>query len=430
MRRMPWFVLAVLVLGPIAVAAAAESEVVLRIRRADASSPAPFGLARRSLDAGPERPAGFEVPEGILDPVYARLEIAGKVRTVVVGKAPPEPSDEGGEEPAGDRRPAAADRLGFDADADGALREGEIHPFRPWARTVDREIVTGGTVRTLEIPAGDDTLALQVSLVKVGAGPVRITVVGHWFLEGDFEVDGRAYRLFFLDGDVDARFDGPDDLWLVLGAEETVLVPLHPLLLSGREEGRFREGRRFRLVGHAGGSARIAWDVAAGPRPEDLRLQRERVERLWLARLEPERAAFLERMDIDPARPRAAAPVPWRHVTFQEARERAEAEGKPLFVELAAFWCADSHRLTLHTYADEEVAALLRERFVVVRIWEEQDAAGDVRRLKRALGGRRLPVVGIWRPGSQKADVAMQGFQRPRDLVTVLRTVLGQAGDD
>src|SRR6478735_8197865 len=51
-----------------------------------------------------------------------------------------------------------------------------------------------------------------------------------------------------------------------------------------------------------------------------------------------------------------------------DAFARAECEGKPILLSLTAAWCRACHEMDRTTYADAEVAALIRERFVPVRV--------------------------------------------------------------
>ena len=56
--------------------------------------------------------------------------------------------------------------------------------------------------------------------------------------------------------------------------------------------------------------------------------------------------------------------VPWSG----EAFARAAREAKPVLLSITAAWCRACHEMDRTTYADPEVAALVRERFVAVRV--------------------------------------------------------------
>lgn len=56
--------------------------------------------------------------------------------------------------------------------------------------------------------------------------------------------------------------------------------------------------------------------------------------------------------------------LPWSADAFA----RAAREGKPVLLSITAAWCRACHEMDHSTYADPEVAALVRDRFVAVRV--------------------------------------------------------------
>ena len=56
--------------------------------------------------------------------------------------------------------------------------------------------------------------------------------------------------------------------------------------------------------------------------------------------------------------------LPWS----AEAFERAARERKPVLLSITAAWCHACHEMDRTTYADPEVASLVRARFVAVRV--------------------------------------------------------------
>ena len=56
--------------------------------------------------------------------------------------------------------------------------------------------------------------------------------------------------------------------------------------------------------------------------------------------------------------------LPWSADAFA----RAAGEGKPVLLSITAAWCQACHEMDRTTYADPEVAALVRDRFVAVRV--------------------------------------------------------------
>jgi len=56
--------------------------------------------------------------------------------------------------------------------------------------------------------------------------------------------------------------------------------------------------------------------------------------------------------------------VPWS----AEAFARAAREAKPVLLSITAAWCRACHEMDRTTYADPEVASLVRDRFIAVRV--------------------------------------------------------------
>ena len=56
--------------------------------------------------------------------------------------------------------------------------------------------------------------------------------------------------------------------------------------------------------------------------------------------------------------------LPWGADAFA----RAAREGKPVLLSITAAWCRACHEMDRTTYADPGVAALIRDRFVPVRV--------------------------------------------------------------
>ena len=60
--------------------------------------------------------------------------------------------------------------------------------------------------------------------------------------------------------------------------------------------------------------------------------------------------------------------LPWGADAFA----RAAREGKPVLLSITAAWCRACHEMDRTTYADPAVAALVRDRFVPVRVDTDQ----------------------------------------------------------
>jgi uncharacterized protein len=94
-----------------------------------------------------------------------------------------------------------------------------------------------------------------------------------------------------------------------------------------------------------------------------------------MKRLEKEKSAYLQhaaKQNIDW--------YPWS----EEAFERAQREDKPVFLSSGAIWCHWCHVMAKESFMDDEVAQLLNEFFVAVKL--DRDERPDIdRRYQRAL---------------------------------------------
>src|SRR5258708_21213827 len=79
--------------------------------------------------------------------------------------------------------------------------------------------------------------------------------------------------------------------------------------------------------------------------------------------------------------------LPWG----DEAFRRAEAEQKPILLDIGAVWCHWCHVMDGESYEDPEVAAILNKKYVCVK--GDRDARPDVdARYQRAVHALTLPV--------------------------------------
>ncbi len=68
-------------------------------------------------------------------------------------------------------------------------------------------------------------------------------------------------------------------------------------------------------------------------------------------------------------------PVRW-HAWGEEAFARAQAEDKPILLDIGAVWCHWCHVMDRESYEDAEIAALINEHFVAVKV--DRDERPDV----------------------------------------------------
>ena len=94
--------------------------------------------------------------------------------------------------------------------------------------------------------------------------------------------------------------------------------------------------------------------------------------------------------------------VAWRELAGSE--EAALAVGKPALYDVSAAWCMPCRRLDAEVFHDAEIAALINERFVPVRIVDRQREDGrnteDVQSLLDHHRIRSFPtLLVVTRPG-------------------------------
>jgi len=119
-----------------------------------------------------------------------------------------------------------------------------------------------------------------------------------------------------------------------------------------------------------------------------------------------------------PATVAPAPPAPWQPwdaATFA----RASAERRPLLVHMAAAWCHWCHVMERETYTDPTVAALVRERFVPIRI--DSDARPD---LADRFADYAWPGTIILSSDAATILAAYRGFIPPERMVTLLSEAL------
>ncbi|MBN1418497.1 MAG: thioredoxin family protein [Planctomycetes bacterium] len=127
--------------------------------------------------------------------------------------------------------------------------------------------------------------------------------------------------------------------------------------------------------------------------------------------------------------PGAAAPLRWLE-SYDEARERAKAEGMPLMVYFTGYTCVKCRQMERSIFPEPEVRGLM-ERFIRVKL--HADAAGEEGARARALqaelvGAETVPVIRIGRPGTgEKLGMLAGGPKDAAAFVTFLRAALARA---
>jgi thiol-disulfide isomerase/thioredoxin len=365
-------------------------------------APPPVAPLSETVNLSRTVPAGAA---GVVeDGWFGTCTVGGKTVTIAVGK-----SDGGLDLP---------DLMCVDLDGDGKFSAAEKMVIE--VRTQDSRGTT--IVRAAPVEA---SFALSKAVLPVTAGFMRFgdrePSVGLQFpqyMEGRFDFGGSSWLVAIVDKDFDGTFGSAGDFW-ALGTPGG--RPASAYGLSAIGERVFQAGN---LIGISvdGSKIKVAASPAKGPDPKDAAAHRERVEHLWMERFDKEREGFVAQRGLDTARPLAKKPVEWRYVTYAEALELGQKAGKPVFIDVMAFWCVWCYRMDYYTYPDAEVAKMLNEDFVPVKVIQEQDLVGDYDLLmKQKLEAGGIPAMGVFR-GDGTVIHKIGGWKKPQDFLTELRT--------
>jgi thiol-disulfide isomerase/thioredoxin len=79
-----------------------------------------------------------------------------------------------------------------------------------------------------------------------------------------------------------------------------------------------------------------------------------------------------------------------RWLSFEEARGAAATEGKPIFVDVYADWCAPCKSMDKEVFPDDSVKNILTTRFIPAKINGDDPVVGDT--LKKQFGIRAYPT--------------------------------------
>lgn len=374
----------------------------------DRTKPPPVRTTSKTLELLAEPPEGAPaLPEGLTAQGYASFELAGKALHVVLAKSAADATE--------------PDRMAIDRNGDGQFGEGEVDEVA--LEELRRRDGSLGAhrilLRDVDFTPGDRTYRTYLLAQRPPGQAWSFRLITLWYLEGTVALGGKSYIVNLVDNDQDGAFDGPKDLWLVR-TTEPVQRPMNTFAMSAPTEGRFLDNKRFAVKAVQGTDVTLAATDAAGPDPEDGAKARVRMEHLWAERFDKEREDFVKMRGLDTSRPRAESPIEWRYITFAEAKELAAQEGKVLFVDIMAFWCVWCYRMDYYTYVDAEVAKLLNEEFIAVKIIQEQDRAGDYDAVRAELKAGGIPAMGIWGPdGDLRRTIS--GWKKPEDFLTELR---------
>lgn len=340
-------------------------------------------------------PAGVAVPSGMVEPTYGTTKVGKKDLAVLVGK-----SEASKEQP---------DLIDIDTDSNGKFSPEERHTLEVSTSTQRDTQVASSKPLPGALASGAKFVA---SYSQAGERPGTVSLIFNSYLEGSID----AGLIAVVDKDLDGMFGSAGDAWTITPEGARPAGEYGLMLL---DESVFREGKNYRIQ-VAGQILSVASEAAEGPDAKDAAAQRMRVEHIWMERFEPGREEFFKARGLDASRPVTKDPIEWRYVTFADAIAMGEKEKKPVFIDVMAFWCVWCYRMDWCTYNDAEVARMLSEEFIPVKIIQEQDLVGDYDLvMKEKLAARGIPAMGVF-DASGKAIHTIGGWKKPEDFLKEL----------
>jgi hypothetical protein len=379
------------------------------VRSASKAENLPVMPPRESTMLSQERPDDFTAKFDLVDPYFGTVKVGGREIRIILGARS---SDSVG-----------PDVAWIDLDADGNLSKSESIELTPEKN--DQRNTVNAKKEDLHFRLGGNDLPFNFTYMSYPGRGIYAIVAFDRYLEAEVTLGGETYRVAVIDYDSDGGFGGAKDLWTIVPADEEIQRPQNAWGLSALDEHRVAGDHRFQLAVQSDDKVVVTAKPGSEPRPEDLASHRERVEHIWFERFDGERDGFIEAQSVDTGRPKADDAIRWNFVSFAKAQEMAKQEAKPLFVDVLAFWCVWCYRMDYYTYPDAEVARLLNESFVPVKIIQEQDPAGDYSPVMEKLGARGIPAMGIWTPDGELVKY-ISGWKKPSEFVADLQAALAE----
>lgn len=106
----------------------------------------------------------------------------------------------------------------------------------------------------------------------------------------------------------------------------------------------------------------------------------------------------------------------------EQAKEQAKSEGKPLFLDFTAAWCAACKEIEKNTFPDPRVQEAA-SRFVAVKMDLTNDSDPAVERAYETFGIRGLPVLLLYDSRGNEAKRFFGDFVSPEQLSTHMNQV-------
>ena len=350
-----------------------------------------------------------EVPETLgtwdrtSDSWFGSQVVLGRTVLIVVGKS--------------NKDAALPDRIGVDTNGDGRIDPDELLPLKVTSEVQDSTTVLSSDPVEVKLAFAGKEMAALVSFRRAGSSAPSASLVFPSFLQAKVRTAGSDRTVAVVDKDLDGVYGSAGDLWCLAASGDRRISVEDMYAMNER---RFDHGNLFG-INVSNDSLLVSVTPARQPDPQEAVSHRERVEQTWTGRFDKERASFIKAHQVNPDRPRTDAPIQWNYVTFDEGLALARRSGKPLFVDVMAFWCVWCYRMDYYTYPDKEVADLLNHAFIPVKIIQEQDLAGDYSRIMgKKLKTKGIPAMGIFN-GDGKLLTRISGWEKPEDLLQDLK---------
>lgn len=387
-----------------AIFAQSEITVFTKIKQADTTNPKAPPLVQpitESVQLVQKAPAGTTAPEECNDPWFGTLN-AKKKLALVVGKSKADAE--------------LPDALWMDLDGDGKFAANELLKLEVTTSEARGTKIARSKPVNTTVTIDGTKLSARLAFNKAGERPPFVNVSFLDYLEANVKIGTEEHILAIQDKDLDGKFGGKDDLWALAKPGDK---QINANAMSSLGEHRFENGKSIGIKLDGTGKVSMSLADANGPDPKDAASHRHRIEKMWSDRFDLEREDFVKQRGLDTKRPKATKEIEWQYVSFDDAIALGKKSGKPVFVDVMAFWCVWCYRMDYYTYPDQEVAELLNTKFVPVKLIQEQDAANDYKRLMELLEAKGIPAMGIF-DGEGKKVHTISGWKKPEDFVKEL----------
>jgi len=115
-----------------------------------------------------------------------------------------------------------------------------------------------------------------------------------------------------------------------------------------------------------------------------------------------------------------------RWTPIATAERMSMATKKPIFYEFSADWCGPCHQMEDEVFRDPELAALINQKLIAVKVVDRQRETGrnsaEVAKLEVQFGVRAFPTIVIVRPGGGEPE-KVEGYGGKEQFEALLRGI-------